>query len=148
LVANASSKTLIEEAPQQSKRERARAIPISWVERISNLKSKLDRILELGFNNDPAFESTITTSLTKLVNSNPKAAEYSNIFIEDVLKRAAKGVSDFEAPISRGISLFKYVGEKDMFERLYRQHLARRLLNLKIVNSEAENSMLEQMKVP
>jgi hypothetical protein len=39
------------------------------------------------------------------------------------------GGSQLEAQLERCLQLFRFINEKDMFERYYKQHLARRLLN-------------------
>lgn len=129
-----------------SKKDKSK-IPLAWVDKMSTLKSKFDQILKESFLDDAAFESTFTSCISAVVNSHPKATEYSALFIDDVMRKSTKGGYNFESGISIAVQLFKFIAEKDLFERLYRQHLARRLLNIKLINSEAEQLMIEKMKV-
>ena len=49
--------------------------------------------------------------------------------------------------LDKTISLFRYVTEKDVFERYYKTHLAKRLLLNKSVSDDAERGMLAKLKV-
>lgn len=40
----------------------------------------------------------------------------------------------------------RYLQDKDLFERYYKQHLSRRLLNARTTNDDAEHSMLSKLK--
>ena len=42
--------------------------------------------------------------------------------------------------------LFRYLQEKDIFEKYYKQHLAKRLLSGKVVSDDAERAMLVKLK--
>ena len=48
-----------------------------------------------------------------------------------MLGQGAKGASedDVEAVLDRVMMLFRYLQEKDVFEKYYKQHLAKRLLS-------------------
>lgn len=41
---------------------------------------------------------------------------------------------------------YRYLQDKDLFERYYKQHLSRRLLNARTTNDDAEHSMLSKLK--
>lgn len=43
--------------------------------------------------------------------------------------------------------LFRFMQEKDVFERYYKQHLARRLLTNKSVSDDSEKNMISKLKV-
>lgn len=109
-------------------------VPFIWIDKVHTLKTKLHRILISSFESDSGFETAITQSLSRLINSFKRAAEYSNVFIDDTLKQSAKGLSDYENRLEIGVVFMKYCDEKDLFERLFRHYLAKRLLNLKMVN--------------
>jgi hypothetical protein len=69
-----------------------------------------------------------------LINNNAKGVEYSNIYADFVLKKAAKDNEGFEKDLNSCITFFKFCEGKDLFERLYRNYLGKRLLNMKIIN--------------
>ena len=43
--------------------------------------------------------------------------------------------------------LFRFLQEKDVFERYYKQHLAKRLLLNKSVSDDSEKNMISKLKV-
>ena len=54
---------------------------------------------------------------------------------------------EIELVLDRTITLFKFITEKDAFERYYKGHLARRLLSGRSVSDDAERGMLTKLKV-
>lgn len=54
---------------------------------------------------------------------------------------------EVEAVLDKTITVFRYVTEKDVFERYYKGHLAKRLLLGKSVSDDAERGMLAKLKV-
>lgn len=49
--------------------------------------------------------------------------------------------------LDKTITLFRFITEKDSFERYYKSHLARRLLFNRSVSDDAERGMLAKLKV-
>lgn len=54
---------------------------------------------------------------------------------------------EIELVLDRTITLFRFITEKDAFERYYKGHLARRLLSGRSVSDDAERGMLAKLKV-
>jgi cullin 3 len=49
--------------------------------------------------------------------------------------------------LDKTITVFRYITEKDIFERYYKGHLAKRLLLGRSVSDDAERGMLAKLKV-
>lgn len=49
--------------------------------------------------------------------------------------------------LDKTITVFRYITEKDVFERYYKGHLAKRLLLGRSVSDDAERGMLAKLKV-
>lgn len=49
--------------------------------------------------------------------------------------------------LDKTIMLFRFLRDKDVFERYYKQHLAKRLLFNRSVSDDAERGMLGKLKV-
>jgi cullin 3 len=49
--------------------------------------------------------------------------------------------------LDKTITLFRFLQDKDVFERYYKQHLAKRLLWNRSVSDDAERGMLSKLKV-
>ena len=54
---------------------------------------------------------------------------------------------EVEVILDKTILLFRYLQDKDIFERYYKQHLAKRLLLNKSVSDDFEKSMISKLKV-
>lgn len=52
-----------------------------------------------------------------------------------------------ESILDKTITVFRYITEKDVFERYYKGHLAKRLLLGRSVSDDAERGMLAKLKV-
>lgn len=82
------------------------------------------------------------------LNLNQKSPEYLSLFIDDKLKKGVKGMTEqeIEQVLDKTMVLFRYLQEKDVFERYYKQHLAKRLLLNKSVSDDSEKNMISKLK--
>lgn len=55
--------------------------------------------------------------------------------------------AEVEIVLDKSMVLFRYLQEKDVFERYYKQHLAKRLLLNKSLSDDAEKNMISKLKV-
>ena len=55
--------------------------------------------------------------------------------------------ADLDHLLDRCMVLFRFLQEKDLFERYYKQHLAKRLLLNKTPSYDNEKSMISKLKV-
>ena len=56
------------------------------------------------------------------------------------------GDQEVEVVLDKAMMLFRYLEEKDVFERYYKQHLAKRLLLNKSASEDAEKNMISRLK--
>lgn len=54
---------------------------------------------------------------------------------------------EIEAVLDKTMVLFRFLQDKDVFERYYKQHLAKRLLLNKSVSDDSEKNMISKLKV-
>ena len=54
---------------------------------------------------------------------------------------------EIEGILDKTMVLFRFLQEKDVFERYYKQHLAKRLLLNKSVSDDSEKNMISKLKV-
>merc|ERR1712142_1143658 len=68
--------------------------------------------------------------------------------IDDKLKKGVKGMTEqeIEAVLDKTMVLFRFIEEKDVFERYYKKHLAKRLLLNKSVSDDSEKNMISKLK--
>ncbi|KAG8276568.1 Cullin-3 [Homalodisca vitripennis] len=53
---------------------------------------------------------------------------------------------EIESVLDKTMVLFRFLQEKDVFERYYKQHLAKRLLLNKSVSDDSEKNMISKLK--
>ncbi|XP_017484362.1 PREDICTED: cullin-3-like [Rhagoletis zephyria] len=121
---------------------------ISFVTSLLELKDKYDIFLTRSFFNDKEFLKMIGKDFEYFLNLNPKSPEYLSLFIDDKLKKGVKGMSDqeIEQVLDKTMVLFRFIQDKDIFERYYKQHLAKRLLLNKSSSDDLEKSMITKLK--
>ncbi|KAF8399458.1 hypothetical protein HHK36_015323 [Tetracentron sinense] len=122
--------------------------PVDFVQRLWDEKDKHDKIISLAFNNDKTFQNALNSSFEYFINLNPRSPEFISLFVDDKLRKGLKGVSeeDVEIVLDKVMMLFRYLQEKDVFEKYYKQHLAKRLLSGKTNSDDAERSLIVKLK--
>ncbi|KAK4402969.1 Cullin-3A [Sesamum angolense] len=116
--------------------------PAEFVDTLLEKRDKYDRIISLAFSNDKTFQNALNASFEYFINLNPRSPEYISLFVDDKLRKGLKGEKeeDIEIILDKVMMLFRYLQEKDVFEKYYKQHLAKRLLSGKTVSDDAEKS--------
>ena len=92
-----------------------------------------------------AFETTVNTDIGKHSN-----AELLSTYADSVLKSGGEERftdSQIEDVLEKVVSLFSFLSDKDVFADVYRNHLAKRLLNQRSVSPFAEKSMIQKLKL-
>ncbi|KAL6562526.1 Cullin-3A [Orobanche gracilis] len=122
--------------------------PLEFVDTLLGKRDKYDKIINLAFNSDKTFQNALSSSFEYFINLNPRSPEYLSLFVDDKLRKGLKGVKeeDIDAILDKVMILFRYLQEKDVFEKYYKQHLAKRLLSAKTVSDDAERSLIVKLK--
>ncbi|KAA1467488.1 Cullin-domain-containing protein [Dentipellis sp. KUC8613] len=125
------------------------AMALKWVQDVLQLKDKFDTIWKKSFRSDREIESGLNEAFESFINLQPRAPEFISLFIDENLKKGLKGKTDAEVDevLDKSIVVFRYVSEKDVFERYYKTHLSKRLLLGRSVSDDAERGMLAKLKV-
>ncbi|PIL35566.1 transcription factor [Ganoderma sinense ZZ0214-1] len=125
------------------------SLALKWVQDVLDLKDKFDKIWSKAFQSDRDLESSLNEAFETFINLNEKAPEYISLFIDENLKKGLKGKSETEVDIvlDKTITVFRFITDKDVFERYYKGHLAKRLLLGRSVSDDAERGMLAKLKV-
>ncbi|KAF8910649.1 ubiquitin ligase SCF complex subunit Cullin [Gymnopilus junonius] len=122
---------------------------INWVQDVLNLKDKFDLVWRASFDSNRDVESMLNEAFASFVNLNQKCSEFISLFIDDHLRRGLKGKTEVEVDLvlDKTTTIFRFILEKDVFERYYKGHLAKRLLQGRSVSDDAERGMLAKLKV-
>ncbi|OBT57897.1 hypothetical protein VE04_02033 [Pseudogymnoascus sp. 24MN13] len=124
------------------------AAAIRWVDEVLQLKDKFENMWEKCFESDLILQTALTKSFSDFINLFDRSSEYISLFVDVNLKSGIKGRTEAEvdAVLDKATTLLRYVQDKDMFERYYKKHLARRLLHGKSESAEVEKQMISRMK--
>jgi len=101
-----------------------------------------------SFSNDKTFQHSLNQSFEFFINLNNKSPEYLSLFIDTKLKIGLKGATEeeVEKTLDKVMMIFRFIQEKDVFEKYYKQHLAKRLLLSRSVSDDAERNMIAKLK--
>lgn len=122
--------------------------PVEFVERLLAEKEKYDRIVQGPCAGDKSFQNAVNAAFEAFLNISPRSPEYISLFMDERLRRGLKGASedDVDSTLDAAMVLFRFLQEKDLFEKYYKQHLAKRLLSGRMVSDDAERSVLVKLK--
>ncbi|KAJ3131094.1 Cullin-3, partial [Physocladia obscura] len=125
------------------------ANPIKWVEALLEVKERFDKLIETAFAKNKSFINMINDAMGIVINANRSACEFLSLFIDDNLKKGSKGKyeTDVDVVLDNTVALFRLLNQKDVFERYYKQHLAKRLLYGRSVSEDAEKGFIAKLKV-
>ncbi|CAG8631194.1 12800_t:CDS:2, partial [Racocetra fulgida] len=115
---NATTATATENNAAGGERQTGASVAIRWVQEVLDLKDKFDKVQNLALSNDKAFQTAFNET-----------------------------EEEVDSVLDKTITLFRFIGEKDVFERYYKQHLAKRLLLGRSVSDDAERSMIGKLKI-
>jgi cullin 3 len=130
--------------------------PIELIENSIKLKERYEELLIHSFSQvkqgvttrDSDFVSAVKRSFDEIVNENQRFHEYLSLYIDSKLKKGKTQIpeSEFDKLFDQAIGLFRHLKDKDIFEKYYKSHLAKRLLSDRSQSDEAEKSFITKLK--
>eukprot|EP01119_Soliformovum_irregulare_P012630 TRINITY_DN3292_c1_g1_i4.p1 TRINITY_DN3292_c1_g1~~TRINITY_DN3292_c1_g1_i4.p1 ORF type:complete len:651 (-),score=202.85 TRINITY_DN3292_c1_g1_i4:48-1769(-) len=131
-----------------------RTDPKKYVETLLETYNHFNTLIKKAFNNDNAFGGALDKACRRVVNENSigrensKSPEFLAKYCNLLLKKGAKNLeeAELEEAINQTIIVFKYVDDKDVFQKFYAKMLARRLIHNTSVSDDAESVMLGGLK--
>ncbi|GMT32261.1 hypothetical protein PFISCL1PPCAC_23558, partial [Pristionchus fissidentatus] len=122
--------------------------PVRFIQELIDLKDRFDHFLKDAFENDGTFKNKIQSDFEFFFNKNKRSPEFLSLYIDDKLKKGQKCMNEneMESMLDRSMVLFRFLSEKDAFEKYYKQHVAKRLLLDKSISDDAEKQMITKLK--
>ncbi|CAF1220958.1 unnamed protein product [Rotaria sordida] len=125
-----------------------------FVETLLELHTKYMNVIKETFVSDPEFVSSLDKACATIVNMkygnrlSAKAPELLAHYCDSLLRKSSKAASDseIEEKLLSSITIFKYLDDKDYFQRFYQKMLARRLINQQSISIDAEEFMVTKLK--
>jgi len=134
------------------------AKPMELIEDLIMLREASDELLDRSFSHyqpgsqqrvcDKDFTLGIRDTWNEIVNEHERFPEYLSLYIDSKLKKGKQQINEneFDQLFNQVIALFRHLRDKDIFERYYKTHLAKRLLHDKSQSDEAEKSFISKLK--
>lgn len=129
-------------------------VPTQFVESMLEVHSKYTELIRKVFRNDQQFVGALDKACATAINykSNPKmpcrSPELLAKYCDNLLKKSSKGSSETELDDKLGscITVFKYLDDKDVYQRHYSRMLAKRLIHGQTASMDAEEMMINKLK--
>lgn len=124
-----------------------------FTESMLEVHIKYSEMIDEVFKRDQAFIAALDKACSAAVNTRQarqpaKAPELLAKYCDSLLKKSAKGISEteIEEKLAKSITVFKYVDDKDVFQKFYARMLAKRLIHQQSQSMDAEESMIDRLK--
>lgn len=111
-------------------------------------------LVDKAFRGDSGFVASLDKACREFVNRNkacPSASRSPELlakYADGLLRKSNKTSeeADLEQALADTMRVFKYIEDKDVFQKFYSRMLARRLINESSASDDAEASMITKLK--
>ena len=122
---------------------------VEFTSKLLAFKSEMDTMVERAFLNDIKFQKARDVSFQNFMNKQDKSPTYIAAYCNNEFVKGLRGVNEAEtnARLDAIIRLFCCLHSRDIFITAYTNYLAIRLLNKIFLSKDAEELMLQKLKV-
>ncbi|XP_018022062.1 cullin-1 [Hyalella azteca] len=131
--------------------------PKLYVLTILGVHRKYNSLTLTAFNNDMGFVAALDKACGKFINNNlvtrppnssSKSPELLAKYCDLLLKKSSKNPeeAELEDTLNQVMIVFKYIEDKDVFQKFYSKMLAKRLVQHMSASDDAEASMISKLK--
>lgn len=123
--------------------------PVELVRKLRELKAEMDNIVEGVFGNEMKIQKARDSSFMTFMNTCAEVPISMASYCDVMLKKEFKALNEaeIESKLSDIVALFCCLHGRDIFIKSYTKKLAERLLNKTLLSQEAEELMLQKLKV-
>ncbi|OTB15661.1 hypothetical protein K445DRAFT_11893 [Daldinia sp. EC12] len=129
--------------------------PKVYVEALLETHTRYQGLVKRAFADEPEFTRSLDNACREFVNRNEickagssKSPELLAKYTDVLLRKSGAGVEEAEldATLTQIMTVFKYIEDKDVFQKFYSRMLARRLVHSNSSSDDAETSMISKLK--
>ncbi|EDW08137.2 cullin homolog 1 [Drosophila mojavensis] len=130
--------------------------PKTYVQTILDTHKKYNALVLTAFDNNNGFVASLDKACGKFINSNVvtkpnnagKSPELLAKYCDLLLKKSSKNPEDkeLEDNLNQVMVVFKYIEDKDVFQKYYSNMLAKRLVSHSSASDDAEAMMISKLK--
>ncbi|KAI1828457.1 Cullin-domain-containing protein [Xylaria intraflava] len=129
--------------------------PKVYVEALLETHTQYQILVKRAFADEPEFTRSLDNACREFVNRNEickagssRSPELLAKYTDLLLRKSGTGVEEAEldTTLTQIMTVFKYIEDKDVFQRFYSRMLARRLVHSNSSSDDAETSMISKLK--
>ncbi|KAK3940105.1 Cullin-1 [Diplogelasinospora grovesii] len=129
--------------------------PKVYVDALLEIHTHYQGLVKRAFNDEPEFTRSLDNACREFVNRNEvcksgsnKSPELLAKYTDVLLRKSSTGVeeAELENTLAQLMTVFKYIEDKDVFQKFYSRMLARRLVHSNSSSDDAETSMISKLK--
>eukprot|EP00096_Caligus_rogercresseyi_P010960 TRINITY_DN415_c0_g1_i2.p1 TRINITY_DN415_c0_g1~~TRINITY_DN415_c0_g1_i2.p1 ORF type:complete len:751 (-),score=90.94 TRINITY_DN415_c0_g1_i2:275-2527(-) len=129
------------------------SIAKDFVENVLEVYHKYRELIFTVFYGDQPYIGTLDKACTAIINHRqskqmPKSPELLARYCDGLLKKSQKGISENEIDdkLNASITVFKYLDDKDVFQKFYARNLGKRLIYQQSHSMDLEEGMINRLK--
>uniref|UniRef100_A0A7N8WWY3 Cullin-1 n=1 Tax=Mastacembelus armatus TaxID=205130 RepID=A0A7N8WWY3_9TELE len=131
--------------------------PKVYVQTTLDVHKKYNALVMSAFTNDAGFVAALdkacgrfinNNAVTRMAQSSSKSPELLARYCDSLLKKSSKNPeeAELEDTLNQVMVVFKYIEDKDVFQKFYAKMLAKRLVHQNSASDDAEASMISKLK--
>ncbi|KAJ0400979.1 hypothetical protein P43SY_008782 [Pythium insidiosum] len=123
-----------------------------YIKSILSIHDKFRSVVNEQFQGSSLFQKALKDAFVEFVNKDvgqDSSAKLMSTFCDRILKTGGEKLSDeqVEDYLEKVVFVFSYLTDKDLFAEIYRNQLAKRLLNQRSASADAEVQMISKLKL-
>jgi len=123
-----------------------------FVKSLITLHEKYLGVVKKDFSGHSLFQKALKDAFVEIINKNVGSftnAELMSTFCDRILKNGGEKIEEGEVEdsLDRIVQLFSYLTDKDLFAEIYRNQMAKRLLNQRSGGEDLEKLMIAKLKM-
>ena len=129
--------------------------PKVYIDSLLQVHAQYKSMVDYAFRGESEFVRSLDNACREFVNRNvvcssnsSKSPELLARYTDSLLKKGSKSPeeSEIEELLVQIMTVFKYIEDKDVFQKFYSRMLAKRLVHVSSVSDDAETSMISKLK--
>jgi len=129
--------------------------PKTYVDALLEVHTQYQKLVDDAFTGESEFVRSLDNACKEFVNRNKvcktgstRSPELLAKYTDTLLKKSGKSAeeADLEASLTQVMTVFKYIEDKDVFQKFYSRMLAKRLVHQSSASEDAETSMISKLK--
>ncbi|KAL6860241.1 ubiquitin ligase (cullin) of SCF [Amphichorda felina] len=129
--------------------------PKVYVDALLEVHTQYRGLVKRAFTDEPEFTRSLDNACREFVNRNEvcktgssKSPELLAKYTDVLLRKSSTSIeeSELERTLSQIMTVFKYIEDKDVFQKFYSRMLARRLVHSNSSSDDAETIMISKLK--